>query len=243
MLKFFYILAKDFVHLFLRLILWGFIIFGLAMLTRFFWSDSFALYFNTVDIYKLSIIRFAALGFCGFMSAFILAVSVFVPATWFAQNLFSQEGTLTFSLPVYPWVHVLSKIISAFAMNVILMIAIVFSVFAFKDGIEYFDDIISAINDVTSADNVNVWAVAEKGIWCILTVCFFFTALCYLSLSLGQLVSSFRNLFIFFGFCVFLVLGAVILAVFAIQNNVMDITVMNSMQGVVDFSNNILKTN
>lgn len=244
MLKFLYLLAKDFVYLFLRLILWCFVIFGLAMITKFFWSQGFSMYFDTVDVYKLNVIKYSALGVCGVMCVFIMLMSIIKPAQWFAENMFTNQGALTHTLPVKPGVHIATKSISALLMNIIMLFAIVVSFFAFKEGIDYFDDIFMAIDDVINAENADIslvptimWSMAA-----IISLCFVITASCYLSMSMGQLVSNFRNLFIFISYVGIFILSMVVFVFCAMNGNIIDISVIDGMQGLLGFVNNIFIT-
>lgn len=244
MLKFLYLLAKDFVYLFLRLILWCFVIFGFAMITKFFWSQGFGAYFDTADVYKLNVIKYGALGVCGLLCVFIMLMSVIKPAQWFAENMFTCQGALTHTLPVKSGVHIATKAISALLMNIIMLLAIVISFLAFKEGIAYFDDIFMAVEDVISAESADI-SLTPTIIWglvSVISLCFVITASCFLSLSMGQLVSSFRNLFIFVCYCGIFVVSMLVFVAFAMGANIIDISVIDGMQGLMSFANNIFIT-
>lgn len=244
MLKFLYLSAKDFVYLFLRLILWCFVIFGLAMITKFFWSDSFGIYFDTVNIYKLNIIRFSALGICGVVSCFILFLSILKPAQWFALNMFSNEGALTHTLPVPGFYHIAAKALSALLMNIIVLLSIIISVFAFKEGITYFEDILISVNEVMSGENPNlsISSFVIPGLISLVSLCFIITAGCYLSMSLGQLVSGFRNMFIFICWCGICVLSLGIFVFVALNGHILDISTIDGMEALVNFVGGIFNT-
>ena len=58
----------------------------------------------------------------------IVFLSNFYPAIYYYRNLFSNQGYLTFTLPVSPWATLCSKVIVAFVWSLVNLIITVFSV-------------------------------------------------------------------------------------------------------------------
>ncbi len=184
--------------------LWGYIILicVFAFFVRFLWSSAFMSVFGNTDFYIGSIIKLVAAGFLGALGFLTAIVTMVRQAQWFDENILSPQGQLTNMLPVSSLEIVLSKIIvSLFWSIVIVLIAIgVISVVMVQT--DYFEIFVKAIAEISIDNNIHI---SLPGImisvgFCIATVITSFVSLCFLSLMIGQMSNSFRNIIVLLSF-------------------------------------------
>lgn len=84
------------------------------------------------------ILIFAAVCFLGYFSSVLR----------FSKNIFSDEGYLMNTLPVKPWMHIVSKIIPAFTWLITCILACMFSVCIADDGFKGIGEFLNAIKSL-----------------------------------------------------------------------------------------------
>ena len=206
----------------------------LSLITKYFWSESFSAIFNNDNFYVGTIFQGVSLGVYGFLAFLAMFTTTVIMSTWYANNMFGNEGYFVNSIPINPWVKVASKVITALLWNTIIVVVLALSLLIFMSGTEQLTEILGIFDEL--ADNgirsLHMgWAVVKTCIFAALnnTV---FTCLLYACVSMGQLVNEGRNAVIFFSF-IGLGLAVIILtAVMAIILGVLNIGELSSMEAM-----------
>ena len=114
------------------------IVLGIGLLTRF-----VQLFENTSDAY--SIVNVSSIVALVISVIVALIMTVFVGITRFYKNLFTNEGYLSFTLPVTPSGHIFAKLIAAVVFEIVTVIACVAALAVASAG-DLLHEIIKAIN-------------------------------------------------------------------------------------------------
>lgn len=178
----------------------------LAFLVRFLCSNAFISFFTDINFIYGYVVSVVAAGFLGAFGILITLLIIVYQTQWFDENILSSQGQLTNMLPVSSWQIVLSKIITAFIWNLILVAIAVAVVCVVMVGTEYFESFAKSVVEIGVSNQVNISLVEL-----IVSVSFYmitgltsFIALCFVSQMIGQMFGPFRNIIIFIAFVVIL---------------------------------------
>jgi hypothetical protein len=176
-----------------------------AVIVRFLWSDRFLQFFDDGSEFYISyIIQFVSIGVLICLAALMVMVMMVRQTQWFDENLLSAQGQLTNMLPVATWQLVLSKIIAAFIWSIAMLFILIAIGAVFFVHTDRLGDVIAVINDLgREAESPFTFAQLFVGlcVFGVISMCAIVTQ-CFLSLIIGQLFSSMRNVMIFFSFII-----------------------------------------
>lgn len=189
--------------------------------------DNFVFSFFEGTVLVLYVIAVIGVVFCSTAMAVIR----------FYKNMVSDEGYLTFTLPVKVWELVLSKFLVAFSWQIISVVLSALSLFlVFVPGhieMEVLSDVISYLSD-QFGDFLPVFFIM------LLFSMMYQLLMYYLCIAIGQLFNTYKIVGAVVAYCVIsfvveMVLMVVMLAVFAIIGFEKVDTFMNSMDGMTTF--------
>ncbi|MDE6314664.1 MAG: hypothetical protein K2M46_13795 [Lachnospiraceae bacterium] len=115
----------------------------------------------------------------------------------FYKNMYTDEGYLSFTLPVKPWQHLISKLLVAAAWIVIDVIAIVISVFILVMYQGMWQEMADSLGTITENSQEITWKPLVIGVETLLEAFFgmIMTILMYyFSISVGQLFKTHKLL-------------------------------------------------
>lgn len=149
--------------------------------------------------------------------------SVLILILRFYRNLMTDEGYLSFTLPVTPTMHLTSKLLNGFVWSVLTVIAVILSVlllFAGHIGVTEFRSLWDAFQSILTmlhqSGVSNAWLVFYTA-FVILGAGFGFQLIVYFCISAGQLFTSHRVLGAFIFYFIYYVvnqLGSLVLLLF-----------------------------
>ena len=130
----------------------------------------------------------------------VFAVSVgsqFFLAIRFYKNMYTDEGYLTFTLPVKPWQHIFGKWLIAVAWTIIDYVAIILSILILVMNKEMWTEMVPEFNGmVLSMQSDDIIGIVEIVIFVAVTLLSICSAplLYYFSISIGQLFNRHKIL-------------------------------------------------
>jgi hypothetical protein len=206
-------------------------------LTVYFWSGDFAGFFNDENFYWITIFQFGSLGIAGAVCCICVLMTFIVQSQWFFQNLLADEGHFMNMLPIGKIKLFLSKTITAFVWNLVVVGFSVGCVMLFLKFDNRFDQINDIITDLMNGEGTSVHLVhlfVEFGLMVVLQS----TSLCvlsYTSLCVGQFVNIGKNLLVLIGFVGLGLAELVMTGVLAYLMGVFDFSSLTSIPGIMSY--------
>lgn len=207
------LLYYDFIAVFKKLWYYILIIVAMAFVVRFLWSSAFLVVFDTSNFFVGLVIRYVSLGFLCAFGALIIVIAIMVQAQWFDENILSAQGQLTNMYPVSSIQLVMGKIINSFLWAFILVLVAVGTFSVFCVGTEVFAEIVGAVADISTSNNINIsfGGIMTTGCFLLATVMVGLISLCYLAQTIGQVFNNFKNFMVLVSFTAILVVVVLLL--------------------------------
>ena len=208
-----------------------------TVLSTYFWSGSFAGFFDDTNFYWVTIFKLGSLGVTGAVCFICLVMTFIALAQWFAQNLFAEEGHFMNMLPVSKIKLFLSKTVAAIIMNGAIIIFIVICIGFFL----LFGNRLAQVNDVAldllgnSGGTFHIgYMLAQLSVF-LICHCTAVTILAYTSICFGQFVYIGKNLLVLVGF-VGIGLAEIIISLFlAYLFGVFNMEGLDTVSGMIAF--------
>jgi hypothetical protein len=206
-------------------------------LTVYFWSDDFAGFFNNDNFYWITIFKFGALGITGAVCCICMLMTFIVLAQWFFQNLLADEGHFMDMLPISRAKLFLSKTITAFIWNIVVVGFTVVCVFIFLKFGNRFAQINDIVSDLMGEGGSKVHLAhlfVEFGIMLVMQA----ASLCvlsYTSLCVGQFVNIGKNFLVLAGFVGLGIAEGIIAVALAYILGVFNLGALDSIPGILKY--------
>ncbi len=139
----------------------------------------------------------------GFSLILMLATAFIVVIQRFYKNLLRDEGYLSFTLPVTPCQHIVSKLISASIWLIISFIIFIFSIAIIITDKIFIDNIVQFFNDLIANTNIDIVFLIFESIIIAITSMLVFLLMTYASMAVGQLIKGHKiigSIAAYFGF-------------------------------------------
>jgi hypothetical protein len=172
---------------------------AVSRVIQFFEADNTV--YNTLNI--ISILTYVV----GIIAVF--AMTMVFTITRYYRNLFTSEGYLSFTLPVTPTQHILTKLSTAVIVHTVSLVVVLISVCIITAGdvlievgnaIHYIIDLIPerlaiTFKETTAGEwQVNIWLFAAEFILLVLAACIYQMLLFYGCITVGQMFHKNRVL-------------------------------------------------
>lgn len=152
------------------------------------------------------IIIFAAVCFLGYFSSVLR----------FSKNIFSDEGYLMNTIPVKPWMHIVSKLLTAFTWLIACILACMFSVSVASDGLTGVKNVFEALGEICKvffdALSEQPFYVFQVVVACILGIVLSYLTF-YCSLAIGNSFAKNKKVMSVLSFVALFTIGSIIMVV------------------------------